>query len=284
VPSAAADIFRQAADLNASDPRREGNVVSVEADREVIVAGDLHGNQRNLDKIIRFADLGAHEQRRLVLQEIIHGPFDAEGPDRSIGLLLRAARLKCSHPQQVLFVLGNHDIAQVTGNEITKSGRGVCKAFTQGVAYAFEDEAADVLAAVEAFLMSLPLAVRCPNGAFITHSLPHPARMEMAGTEILRRPYAPEDLRRGHPVYEWTWGRGQTAEQVEALAGELGVELFVLGHRHVESGWEQLCPRAVTVASDHAHGCVMQFTSDEPVGEGDLPRLLKPIVALPVPE
>jgi hypothetical protein len=199
-------------------------------------------------------------------------------------VLLRVARLLVRQPREVLFVLGNHDIAQVTGNEITKSGHGVCEAFTQGVAYAFEDDAADVLAAVEAFLLSLPLAVRCPNGAFITHSLPHPARMEMAGTEIFHRPYETEDLRRGHPVYEWTWGRGQTPEQIDALAEELGVELFVLGHRHVEGGWEKLTPRAITVASDHAHGCVMQFVSDERVSEQDFPRLLKPIVALPVPE
>lgn len=279
--SDAADILRQAAELNAEDTRRDGNVVSVEEAREVVAAGDLHGNARNLGKIIGFADLPSHPQRRLVLQEIIHGPFDAEGPDRSVELLLRAARLKCSHPEQVLFVMGNHDVAQLAGSEITKSGRGVCEAFTQGVAGVYEDEAEEMMSAVEAFLMSLPLAVRCPNGVLITHSLPHPARAEAAGTEILRRPYRLEDLQRKNSVYEWTWGRGQTPEQVDALATELGLEFFVLGHRHVETGWQMLTPRAVTIASDHSHGCIMRFASDRPIDPERVGELMTPIVALP---
>ncbi|MGC9455567.1 MAG: metallophosphoesterase [Phycisphaerae bacterium] len=280
--SAAADIFHQAAGQNCRDTRRSGNVVVVDEDLEMVVTGDLHGNRRNLDKIIRFADLGAHPNRRLLLQEIIHGPFDCEGPDRSAELLLRAARLSCSHPGQVVFVLGNHDIAQVTGSEITKSGRGVCEAFTAGVAYAFEDEADEVMQGIDAFLRSIPLAVRCPNGVFITHSLPHPARMQTAGTDILAREIRPEDLLRGGAVYEWTWGRGQTEEQIDALAEELGVEFFVLGHRHVESGWEMLTKRSLTIASDHSHGCVMRFASDSPVTADNVARMMTPIVALPV--
>ncbi|MFW6065448.1 MAG: metallophosphoesterase [Planctomycetota bacterium] len=280
--SAAADIFHQAAEQSAEDPRREGNVIVVESGTEMVVTGDLHGNRRNLDKIIRFSNLGGNPNRRLLLQEVIHGPFDAEGPDRSAELLLRAARLSCSHTGQVLFVLGNHDIAQLTGCEITKSGRGVCEAFTAGVGYAFEDEADEVMRGIEAFLRSIPLALRCPNGVFITHSLPHPRRMEIAGTEILRRAIREEDLIRGGPAYEWTWGRGQSEEQLDELADELGVEFFVLGHRHVESGWEMLTPRAVTIASDHSHGCVMRFDSDKAVNSESVPGLVTPIVALPV--
>ncbi len=280
MPSAAADIFRQAAEHNADDPRRDGNIVDIEDGREVVATGDVHGNTRNLNKIIRFADLGSHPQRRLILQEVIHGPFGSEGPDRSVEPLLRAARLKCAHPEQVLFVMGNHDVAQLSGSEITKGGRGVCDEFSRGIAYAFEDEADEVISGVEAFLLSLPVAVRCPNGVFITHSLPHPARMQQAGTEILRRPYTPEDMRRGNGLYEWTWGRGQTPEQLDALAEELGVKFFVLGHRHVDSGWEVLGPRAVTIASDHSHGCLMRFSSDSPVVPERLGELMTPIVAL----
>lgn len=280
--SAAADIFHQAAEANTADPRRDGNVLTVDAGLEMIVAGDLHGNRRNLDKIIRFADLGANPNRCLVLQELIHGPFDTEGPDRSAELLLRAARLSCSHPRQVVFVLGNHDVAQLTGAEITKNGIGVCEAFNSGLAYAFEDDADEVMRGIEAFLRSIPLAARCPNGTFITHSLPHPTRMETAGTEILRRETRDEDMPRGGAVYEWTWGRGQTDEQVEALAEELNVELFVLGHCHVENGWQMLTPRAVIVASDHAHGHIMRFASDKPVDRDAIANLVTPIVALPV--
>ncbi|RPI60372.1 MAG: hypothetical protein EHM48_07365, partial [Planctomycetaceae bacterium] len=220
----AADIFLHAAKINRTDHRLAGSTLSLGSGTDVIVTGDLHGNRANLAKIIAYARLGEHPHRRLIIQEVVHGPLDAtSGHDRSIELLLRVARLKVAHPTQVVFVLGNHDIAQVMGNEITKEGRGVCKTFVAGVEHAHGEGAAEVMAAAHEFLTSFPLAIRCPNGVFISHSLPSPNRMELAGLEILARPYTPEDFSRGKSVYEWTWGRNQTAEQLNQLAGQLGV-------------------------------------------------------------
>ncbi|HUU60246.1 MAG TPA: metallophosphoesterase, partial [Phycisphaerae bacterium] len=128
MPNVMAEIFRQAAAANRHDPHREGNVVVLEGGCEVLVTGDIHGNRTALAKVIAVAQLDGHPQRRLILQEIIHGPVDPRsGHDRSIDLLLRSARLKIAHPEQVFFILGNHDIAQVSGGEITKDGRRVCE-------------------------------------------------------------------------------------------------------------------------------------------------------------
>ncbi len=276
-----ADIFHRAAGLNLADQRRRGNVLQIPAGREMIVTGDLHGNRKGLNKIIRHAALGSSPQRRLVLQEIVHGPLDPRtGYDRSVELLLRAARLKVDHPQQVLFVLGNHDIAQVTGNEIIKNGRSFCKAFAAGVEYCFEDQAAEVSEAMDEFLMSMPLAIRCANDVWISHSLPAAARMSLAGTDIFDRPYNREDLARGKPVYEWTWGRGQTDEQMDQLAADLGVEFFIVGHQPCEQGFQRLGRRGLIVASDHPRGCIVQFSTDLPVTDDNVRGLVKPIVSL----
>ena len=262
----AADIFRQAATLIRDDPRRVGNVVSVEPLCRVVVSGDIHGNGKALARTINYCGRITQRPWRLVLQEIIHGPPDPRtGLDRSVELLLRAARLKINRPEEVLFVLGNHDVAHVGGGEITKDGCSACQAFAAGAEGAFGQEAPDVLEAVEELIRSLPLAVQCPNGALISHSVPSPGRMAAAGTEVLRRPYVEADFRRGGPAYEWTWGRGQKPEQLDQLAAELGVELFVLGHRHVASGCEVISPRAVVLASDHDHGRLASFASEVPV-------------------
>lgn len=262
----AADIFRQAARLLQEDPRREGNVVRIEPLCRVVVSGDIHGNGKALARIISFCGRKSSRPTRLVLQEIIHGLPDSQtGTDRSVELLLRAARLKINCPEEVLFVMGNHDLAQVGGVEIAKDGCGACKGFSAGVEAAYGEDAPDVLEAVGDMIRSFPLAAVCPNGAFVTHSVPSPGRMAAAGTEILHRPYVDEDFRRGGPAYEWTWGRGQKAEQLDALAAELAVELFVLGHRHVASGCEVIAPRAVVLASDHQHGRVACFASEVPV-------------------
>lgn len=281
VPNLAADIFRQAAKLNLEDPRRSGNVVAVESGCDLLVSGDLHGYRTGLTKLISAAGLAGNPQRRLVLQEIIHGPPDAaSSQDRSLELLMRAARLKVSHPAQVLFVLGNHDVAQVTGNEITKEGRGVVKAFLAGVRFAFPDATDEMLPAINEFLLSIPLALRCPNKVFIAHSLPSPSRMAMAGMEILGRPIVPQDLRRGGGAYEWTWGRDHTADQLESLAGQLDIEYFILGHRHSQQGYEVVSPRGLTISTDHERGYVMAFGGDQPLDGGRPEAYLKAILTL----
>lgn len=276
-----ADIFRQAAELNHRDPRREGNTVTIPAGRELLVAGDIHGQRMILNKIIKHAALMDHDERILVLQELIHGPIDtATGQDRSVELVMRSARLKIARPQQVVFLLANHDLAQATGKEITKAGRGACKDFVAGVRAAFEDDADEILEAINEFFLSQPLAIRCANGTLICHSLPAPNRMAAAGVEILARPSRQDDVLRGGPVYEWTWGRRHTEQQVDDLAAELGVEFFVLGHQPSQIGWELATPRALILASDHNNGCVLQFTTDEPLTSELAVASLYPISAM----
>ncbi|MDY6914057.1 MAG: hypothetical protein SVT52_06340 [Planctomycetota bacterium] len=276
-----ANIFRDAARCNRDDPRRKGNVVYLDAGCELIVSGDIHGHRRNFAKILDYAGLNRPAGCILVLQEIIHGPVDpGSGHDRSAELLLRAARLKATHPESVIFLLSNHDAAQLTGNEITKNGVGQCKSFTEGMAYAFGEDWRKVSAAIDEFFESFAIAIRCANGTFISHSLPSPARMEAAGLEILDRPYRRQDLHRGGAVYEWLWGRGQSAEQLDGLAERLGVEFFVASHVHVESGYEMRAPRLLLITSDHDHGCVLRFSADSPLTADTAPGLVRPIVAL----
>ena len=282
MPSPVPDIFRQAARLNAEDPRRRGSTIHLTQETpEVIVVGDLHGNRAGLSDVIRYADLDRSESRVLILQEIVHGPPDPPGGcDRSIEVLLRSARLKVTYAEKVIFLLGNHDLAQVTGNEITKDGRGVCKDFNEGVGLCFGEEAPEVLEAVKDFIVSMPLAVRCPNSVLVTHSLPSPARMDIAGPDILDRTYQESDFVRGGPVYEWTWGRGHTDQQTDQLAQQLGVGFFILGHQHIPEGWRTLTSRALAVASDHPKGCLVHFNTADPLTSETVTECIKPIASL----
>lgn len=279
--SAVADIFRQAANVCRQSIRRAGNVLNLEA-CELIICGDIHGHRANLAKILDFANLPHNPQRVLVLQEIIHGPLDAKtGSDRSVELLMRVARLMVSHPQNLLLVLGNHDVAQVTGNEIMKDCAGVCKSFQLGVEQAFGSEAAEVQAAINELLVAIPIAICWQGRVLISHSLPSPQRMEQAGTGILRADgYLDVDLKRGGGAYEWTWGRNQTPQQIEALASELGVEFFVLGHRHSGAGFEMVPDRAMSIASDNDRGCVLHLPAQARLTMDNVQDYLKPIITL----
>ncbi len=282
MPSPAADIFRTAAGLFRDDPRREGNVLTLEPQREVLLCGDIHGHRRNLTRVLKAANVSGDPARRLVLQELIHGPADARsGTDRSGELLLRAARLKTQHRDGVLMLLANHDIAQVTGNEIIKDGVGYCANFRRGVDYAFGDDAGEVLEAMAEFFLALPLAVRTPGGVWMSHSLPSPHRMDKAGCDILEHSgYAEEDLVRGGPAYEWTWGRDQTDAQLDDLAGTLGVEYFLLGHRPTPAGFEPIAERAATFGTYHDHGKIALFPGDRPWDPDAAGQCVRAVVAL----
>ena len=279
--SPAVDIFRRAADLNRQDARRQGNVIVLEAPRRVICSGDIHGYRTALAKIASYAKLPANPQTRLVFQEILHAPpADNSGHDRSIELLMRAAKLKTEHPEQVLFVMGNHDLAQVSGSEISKYGHGVCKAFASGVQFAFGDDSPEVIDALHDFFTSLPLAIRCPNGVLISHSLPSPGKFDDDSLEILGRPITTADMQRNAPAYNWVWGRRHTAEQLETLAGKLDADFFLLAHQHNEAGYDIISPRGAVVLSDHAAGYVVDFHTDRKISGDSLNQYLKPLSAL----
>ena len=278
---AAVDIFRRAAELNRLDDRREGNVVVIPRPCRIVFSGDIHGYRPALGKIVSHAALTADPQCYIVLQEILHGPpGDQDGHDRSIELLMRAARLKIEHPEQVLFIMGNHDVAQVSGSEISKYGRGVCKAFVEGVRFAFGDDADEVMGALEEFFLSLPLALRCPNGVFISHSLPSPGKFDDACIQILTRPIVLADMQRGGAAYNWVWGRRHTESQLETLAATLGVEFFLMAHQHTEAGYDILSRRGAVVLSDHARGYIVEFRDDQEINGDSLAQYLKPLSSL----
>ncbi len=276
-----AQAFAETAELVRNDGPRRGNCLHFEDALEIIYVGDIHGHRQNLAKIIRHADLGFHPNRRLILQEIIHGgPVDESGADRSVDLLLRAVRLKMSYPDQTFFLMGNHDLAQFAGQEITKEGYGMCRAFERGLERSFGDDALEVREHLYELLASLPLAARCPNGVLMTHSLPSPNRMDLVDLGILDMPYQSADYARGGSLYEWLWGRRHDPQQVADLAERLGVECFLLGHQPVVNGAEFPCDRLAIITSHHAQGQIMVFGSDAQIDPTDLTRLARPIVAL----
>src|SRR5690606_37947996 len=130
-------------------------------------------------KLIAVAELPNNPQRHLVLHELIHGDhIDAAGAEDSWTMLYNAAKLKCDHSSQVHFLMANHDLAQVFGEGISKGGTDVCEAFRKGLKRDFKDRYHYAEAAISEFLLSLPLAIRAPNGLWFSHSLPRDVEIE----------------------------------------------------------------------------------------------------------
>ncbi len=278
------ETFGSATEENVTDPFRTENVVILPEAAEMWIAGDVHDHRRNFDKLLRAVDLGNNPRRHLVLQELIHGEhFDESGAEESWITLYRAAALKVDFSHQVHFLLANHDLAQIHGRGIMKGSTSVCEAFNKGVKKAFGEKSGRVQVAITEFLLSLPLAVRMPNGIFCCHSLPQDEEMEGFDYSIFGRPLAgPDYLRRTGPVYQLIWGRHTTPPFVAKFAEVVGANIVVTGHQPQDMGYGVNGEQHLIIASDHNHGVVLQVEAGQTYDMQSLVGRLKKFVAMDV--
>jgi hypothetical protein len=259
----ATDTFGWATEGNLNSPLREHQIVLLPGEGEVWLVGDVHDHRRNFEKAVRSADLANHPDRHVVLQELIHGDhFDDKGAEESWITLFRAAEWKAQFPNQVHFLLANHDLAQIHGKGIMKGSTSVCEAFNKGVKKAFGERAGRIQVAITEFLLSFPLAVRSPNGLFFCHSLPQDDQIEQFDYSVFGRELMAEDYaRRTGPVYQLIWGRGVTPPFVQQFAEAVGANILVTGHQPQDAGYLVNGYQHLIIASDHNQGVMLQTES-----------------------
>ncbi|MEN0020511.1 MAG: hypothetical protein AAF747_06490, partial [Planctomycetota bacterium] len=189
--------------------------------------------------------------------------------------LARVAAMKAAHPERVHTLLANHELAQVVGSGIVKNGVRCVDAFNAGVEYVFGSEASRVDEAIQAFIRSMPIALRCQGSrrdVLCSHSLPGPAQMQRFDATILDRDLTPEDFQpltgSGHMM---VWGRGYDAEQLEDLVERWGVSLFLVGHEHADDGIAVVPPCGVVLNSDHERGVYLPIDLAEPIAASEAP-------------
>jgi hypothetical protein len=273
-----------AADENRMEPLRHEQVVFLPAEGELWMTGDLHDHRRNFEKLVKAVDLGNNPQRHLVLHELIHGDhYDASGAEESWVTLYKAAELKCDFPEQVHFMLANHDLAQVHGKGIMKAGLSVCEAFTKGVRKAFDGQHHVVTAAITEFLLSLPLAIKAENGIFCCHSLPTDDQIDNFDYSIFERPLTgPDYAARSGPVYQLIWGRNMSPATVDKFAEQVGASVIITGHQPQETGYATNGDKHLILASDHNQGVLLPIDLSQSYTLDDLVANLQKFVALDV--
>ena len=259
-----ATLLQRATESLRQDPLRRGCCVTLPARGRLLATGDLHDHPIHFLKVRAFAQLDRPDHH-LILHELIHGERLTDGVDLSWRMLAKVAALRLQHPTQVHPMLANHEIAQAFDQPVSKGAGENTALFHGGLAWSFGDDAAVVDGALRDFIRAMPLAVRTANGLLCAHSLPSPAAMSAFDLGVLERDLVDQDFAtRTGAAWHMTWGRGQTAGQVQALADAWNVELFVLGHKHVEDGAESPFARLLVLNSDHAHAAVVPFDLSAP--------------------
>ena len=261
----------------------KAQVVNLPSSGEVWMTGDIHDHRTNFRKLIDAANLSKNPRRHLVLHELIHGDhYDSAGAEDSWHMLYQAAELKCSFPQQVHFLLANHDLAQIHGEGIMKAGLSVCEAFNAGVKRDFGDRATLVTVAITEFLLTLPLAIRCPaNGLFFCHSLPTDEQIKTFDFGVFDRELTAADYRRKvGPVYQLIWGRNVTPAGADLFADRMSAKLIITGHQPQDSGFLVNGERHLIIASDHNQGVFIPLDLSDEYDMSSVLRRMKKFVAL----
>lgn len=276
-----ARIYRAAAALNREDPLLKGSTIHLPNYGQVVMTGDLHGHRRNFERICNFCDLEHYPVRHVILHEIIHEELQGLGDtDLSHEVLLKAAEYKCEFSEQVHFIQSNHELAQLTNQDISKAGRVVTFGFLAGVRQSYGAGADEVTDALLEFIASYPLAARTSNRVLLTHSLPSPSAMSEFDPTVLDRLPLPNDLHDGGSAYLLVWGRYQDANQLDRLAEMFDVDYFLCGHQPQETGFDALYDRLLILASDHNHGVLLPFDLKKSYAFGDLVKLIRPLASI----
>ena len=276
------DVYLRAAEENRSDSLRKGSTLFLPNYGQVVMTGDLHGHRRNFDKLVKFCVLGRSAGRHVILHELVHEEVvGLDDEDQSHVLLYEAAHWKSAFPEQVHFLQSNHDLAQFTGQEITKNGRFLLRSFEEGVARCFgRNNMTRVIEAVKVFIASFPIAARTHTGIMMSHSLPGPFDWPTFDCGVLDRDLTEEDLLENGAVYCLVWGRGQTAQQLEDACEKLNAEIFITGHQPQETGYAVIQNRMLILASDHNHGVFLPINLGKKYDMAELVKAIKPYVAV----
>jgi hypothetical protein len=232
--------FRRATEANRQMPGRQGStvVLSPELADEVMITGDVHGHRSNFDRIRQIAALDEFPHRHLVIQEICHGGSSYPGGGcMSHTILEDVAELVAKHPQQVHFILGNHELAELADFPICKNNQLLNMSFRIGLRQRYGSASEEVRLALTRFLWSCPLAVRMPQGVLMTHSVPDRVDSQGFDTSVLLRDLRAGDGVEGTDVFRLVWGRDYRRQNAQAFAELAGAKLLITGHEPCFKGF-----------------------------------------------
>lgn len=271
-------LFEQAAAANRATPDRRGNVVYLPAERggEVLITADLHGNWLNYDRILEIAALEEHPRRHLVLQEVCHGgpAYPVDGGCMSHLLVEEVARLKLQYPDRVHFLLSNHELAEATDFVIAKGGRLLNMHFRCGLRDMYGDVADQVHAALKAFLLSCPLALRIGSDVFVSHSLPAKVDRCPFYPGVLDCAWSEEDLSPDGAVFRLVWGRDFRRENAQAFADLVKAKVLIHGHEPCPAGYQVPNEFQVIIDGSGPEARYLLLPLDRPLAHGDIVKRL----------
>jgi len=275
------DLLNKGIKANKEDTYRQGNIINLPQEGSLVISGDIHGHRRNFEKIIKFSQLENNPDKHLILQEIIHGGSqDEQGNCTSYKVLFDAVKYKLKFPNQVHFIMGNHDTAFITDSEVIKDGKEMNRSMRKALEREFQEDYTSIELAMSQFLLSQPLAAKCCNKIFISHSLPNYSWADEFDPSVLEREIDIDDLIKPGSAYLLTWGRKHNKKLLEKMSQKLHADFFILAHQPQEKGYIQPEENLIIFTSEHNHGCIMLIDLKKNYTTEELIKAIIPISAI----
>ncbi|MEE2707045.1 MAG: metallophosphoesterase [Planctomycetota bacterium] len=271
--------FEQATAANARTDSREGNLIELKKDwaDDVMISADLHGNRPNFNKIRNIADLKNHPKRHLIIQEVCHGGpvYPNTGGCMSHMMLEDVARLKVQFPDQVHFLLSNHELAELTDYPILKNQKMLNLLFRFGMQEMYGSAADNVRQAMLPFIRTLPLAVRVEHGIWISHTIPERCDQRGFDEKLLDVELGPNDVGEGTPVFEFVWGRDFRQENADAFAKKVEANVMIHGHEPCPQGFDTPNSRQIIIDSHAENARYIILPVGERLSQDDVVQRIK---------
>jgi hypothetical protein len=275
------DTYHQAASANRATEARCGNVIrlSPKLAEDVLITADLHGQRLNFRRLVRIAALDEHPKRHVILQEVLHGGPMYPGTQGCMSHLLLedVAKWKVEYPQQVHFLLSNHELSECTDFPIAKGGKILNVLLRFGMLEQYGDAVSSIRDAAMQFVGSCPLAVQLSNGIFVCHGSPNLVDEDGFDTSVFDRPLTPDDLRSGGAVFRLVWGRDFRAENAAAFAALVGAKLLIHGHEPCADGYAAPNPQQIILDCCSQNACFLLLSLDETLTHQQLVQRIQPL-------
>ncbi len=259
--------LKKATDATRGTLGRTGRLLQLNGATEILVAGDLHGNLPHFLSILKAADLANQPGRHLILQELIHSEFFyPNGGDKSHQLVDLFAALKCTFPERVHYLPGNHEIAQMLGRQIAKGAQTQNTLFAEGLKHAYGTSAVEIHKAYNELFRASPLAIRTPNGIFCCHTvIPAKTLPLFDPMKLLEEDYPDAEYGPGGMVYGLLWGRDTAQRTAEAFLRKVDADWLITGHIKTDLGYEVPNTKQLIVDCAETPGAYVLAPADRPV-------------------
>ena len=220
---------------NMEDKYRKGDLIELPLKGDVVIMGDLHGNRDNFNKVLTAADLENHPDRHVILQEPTHTCEATE--DKSFLLIEEIVAFKSKFPHQIHVILGNHELAELTGKEILKGGICYNILFREGMKQEYGNHFENIQELLHDFIKTMPIACITHSQIFISHSTPEAQYIPLYSLKFFAQ--GTGDRKKDEFMIEkLVWGRDLSQESADLFAARVNSEILVVGHTACKRGYQ----------------------------------------------